>query len=37
VGNSCILWKDDKSGDFISSTKKVGALRLWNVAQKAPK
>lgn len=32
-----ICWRDDKSGDFITSTKKVGTLRLWNVAHKEPK
>lgn len=37
VGINCICWRDDKSGDFITSTKKVGTLRLWNVAHKEPK
>jgi hypothetical protein len=27
----------DLSGDFVTSTDKVGALKLWNVSQKAPK
>eukprot|EP00347_Sterkiella_histriomuscorum_P001098 403373336 len=37
VGVNCICWRDDKSGDFITSTKKVGTIRLWNVAHKEPK
>jgi WD40 repeat protein len=37
VGINCISWRDDKSGDFITTTRKVGALRLWNVAHKEPK
>lgn len=37
VGVNCIAWKDDKSGDFVTSTRKVGALRYWNVATNEPK
>lgn len=37
VGVNCIAWKDDKSGDFVTSTRKVGALRYWNVAATEPK
>lgn len=37
VGVTSIVWKDDKSGDFISASKKLGALRIWNVASKEPK
>ena len=28
-----IVWREDKSGDIVTSSRKVGALRLWNVAQ----
>ena len=27
-----LSWVNDKSGDFITSSKKVGALKIWNVA-----
>ena len=37
AGTKSIAWIDNMSGDFITSTDKVGALRIWNVAQKAPK
>ncbi|CDW86163.1 wd repeat-containing protein 17 [Stylonychia lemnae] len=37
VGVNNICWRDDKSGDFITSTRKVGTLRLWNVASREPK
>jgi len=37
VGASHIMWKGDKSGDFFTSSRKVGALRVFNVAQKSPK
>ena len=37
MGCHGVQWRDDKSGDFITTTKKVGALRLWNVASKEPK
>jgi hypothetical protein len=32
-----IAWREDKSGDLITSSRKVGALRLWNAAQEQPK
>jgi WD40 repeat protein len=32
-----IVWRDDKSGDFITSSRKVGALKIWNVASNTPK
>lgn len=32
-----IMWKDDKSGDFLTSTRRVGAIRVWNVASTQPK
>ena len=32
VGVNGILWKDDKSGNFLTYSKKVGAIREWNVA-----
>lgn len=37
TGISSISWIDNISGDFISSTNKVGALRLWNAAHSEPK
>jgi len=37
VGVSCLCWRDDKSGDFVTASKKVGVIRLWNVAHKEPK
>ena len=37
AGTKSIAWIDNMSGDFLTSTDKVGALRIWNVAQKAPK
>lgn len=37
VGINCITWREDKSGDFITSSRKVGAIRIWNVAHKEPK
>jgi len=27
-----LAWINNKSGDFITSSKKVGALKVWNVA-----
>ncbi len=32
-GINFISWYEDKSGDFISGSSKVGAIRVWNVAQ----
>lgn len=37
TGISSIAWMDNISGDFISSTSKVGALRVWNAAHDNPK
>lgn len=37
AGVQSLLWINDKSGDFISTSKTVGALKIWNVAQKTPK
>jgi WD40 repeat protein len=37
TGIQSLLWINDKSGDFITTSKTVGALRIWNVAQKSPK
>jgi len=31
------LWINNKSGDFITTSRTVGALKVWNVAQKTPK
>ena len=32
-----MLWLPDKSGDFLTSSAKVGVIQLWNVAQNEPK
>jgi len=32
-----VCWVDNVSGDFVTSTSKVGALRLWNAAHSKPK
>ena len=32
-----IHWREDKSGDIVTASRKVGALRVWNVAQEQPK
>ena len=32
VGVSKVVWMDNVSGDFLTSSAKVGALRLWNAA-----
>lgn len=37
VGVQSVLWINNKSGDFITTSKTVGALKIWNVAQKTPK
>jgi|JI9StandDraft_1071089.scaffolds.fasta_scaffold785531_1 WD40 repeat protein len=31
-GINSIGWINNKSGDFLTSSKKVGALKIWNVA-----
>ena len=37
TGVRCIQWMYNMSGDFITSSEKVGALRVWNASQKASK
>ena len=37
AGIQSLMWIDNKSGDFITTSKTVGALKIWNVAQKSPK
>lgn len=37
TGISSLAWVDNISGDIITSTNKVGALKLWNAANEAPK
>jgi hypothetical protein len=37
VGISSFSWLDNISGDFITSSSKVGALRVWNAAHDSPK
>jgi WD repeat-containing protein 17 len=37
AGIQSVLWINDKSGDFITISKTVGALKIWNVAQKTAK
>lgn len=37
TGISSAQWVDTMSGDIITSTIKVGALRLWNAAHPSPK
>jgi hypothetical protein len=32
-----MAWIDNISGDFITSTTKVGVLKVWNAAQTSPK
>lgn len=34
---NCIVWKEDRSGEFITTARRVGAIKLWNVAQTSPK
>jgi len=36
AGIQSAFWMNDKSGNFITISKTVGALRIWNVAQKSP-
>ena len=36
-GAQSALWINNKSGDFITTSRSVGALKIWNVAQKTPK
>jgi hypothetical protein len=31
-GAHTLLWMDNISGDFVSSSRKVGLLKVWNVA-----
>lgn len=37
TGISSLAWVDNVSGDFITSSNKVGALKLWNAAHDSPK
>ena len=37
TGISSVRWVDTMSGDMITSTTKVGALKLWNAAHESPK
>jgi hypothetical protein len=37
TGISAMAWVDSISGDIITSTSKVGALRLWSSANDSPK
>ena len=37
TGISSMGWVDNISGDIITSTVKVGALRLWNASNENPK
>ena len=34
---SSLAWMDNVSGDFVTSTNKVGALRMWNAAHTEPR
>lgn len=36
-GISNLCWMDNVSGDFITTSTKVGAIRIWNAAQAQPK
>ena len=37
TGISSLAWVDNVSGDIVTSTNKVGALRLWNAANESAK
>jgi WD40 repeat protein len=37
IGISSIAWMDNISGDIVTSSSKVGALKVWNAANEAPK
>ena len=37
TGISSIAWIDNVSGDIVSSSAKIGALRIWNAASESPK
>ena len=34
---SSLAWMDNISGDIVTSTSKVGALKVWNAASDSPK
>jgi len=36
-GISKVCWIDNVSGDFLTSSTKVGAVKIWNAAQAQPK
>ncbi len=37
IGVRCIAWVNDMSGDFVTCTDKVGAIRVWAASQKTHK
>jgi hypothetical protein len=37
IGISTVTWIDNISGDFVTSSRKTGALRIWNAANPTPK
>jgi hypothetical protein len=37
IGISTVTWLDNISGDFLTSSRKTGALRIWNAASSSPK
>lgn len=36
-GVSKVCWMDNVSGDFITTSARVGAIKIWNAAQPQPK
>ena len=36
-GISKVCWMDNISGDFLTSSTKVGAVKIWNASQSQPK
>jgi hypothetical protein len=36
-GNHCISWRENRSGDFVTSSRKMGIIKIFNVASKSPK
>jgi len=37
VSINCLSWMYNMSGDFITTSEKIGALRIWNASQKSSK
>jgi len=37
IGVATVTWIDNISGDFLTSSKKTGALRIWNAANPQPR